>query len=121
MGGFDDAKDSIRAKTKQLTTMRGIKIPRESLIAGGAKACIKSCTIVTAPATITIKAATRISLGINLRKQEITADAPIETAAVAIPIYTPFIALVVTASSGHRARSCTKVGFSSITPLFKSL
>ena len=67
---------------------------------------------------MTIKMGMRISLGTNLRIAETAIFDPIRTAVAAIPIPTPFVALVETARVGQSPIHCTKVAFSSMIPFF---
>src|SRR3989304_9830620 len=119
IGPFLDAKASALARTIQLTTIRGINIPR-AWCSSGVKAAIMRSTIVTKEAITIMKAGILIMSGIILRNKEIMMFEETRTKAVAIPIPTPLTAEVVTASGGHIPKTRRKSGISSHKPLTRS-
>src|SRR3990170_735052 len=118
-GPFLDAKASALARTIQLTTIRGINIPR-AWCSSGVKAAIIRSVIVTKEAITIMKAGILIISGIIFRNKEIMMFEETRTKAVAIPIPTPLTAEVVTASVGHIPKTRRKSGISSHKPLTRS-
>ena len=71
---------------------------------------------VTKPEMITMYAAMRTCLGMNLRRREMSRFESTNTAAAESPMPTPFFMDVVVASVGHVPSNCTKIGFWSNNP-----
>ena len=72
---------------------------------------------MTSVATMRMNTGMRISCGIRLRSAETAAPESAITRMVASDSMAPLTRLVVTASSGHRPRICTRLEFCFQTPL----
>ena len=84
------------------------------------KAAIIRSVTVTKDAITMMKAGILIISGIILRNNDIIMLDATRTNVVAIPIPTPFVAEVVTASVGHAPKTNRNSGISSHNPLTKS-
>src|SRR3989339_1634112 len=105
----------------QLTTMSGIKIPRDAFNSSGKYAFMTNSTIVTKAAIMTIKHGIRISRGIYDLTIEMIKLEQMSTNVAAPPIAMPFFTEVVTARLGHIPSTSTNMGLYSKIPLVNSL
>ena len=113
------ANISARPRMMQLTTIKGRNTPKASSNAGE-KAWINSCTMVTNPATMVIKAGMRTLSGMTLRSREITALEHTSTKVVAAPMPMALEAAVVTANVAQQPSTSRSTGFSLMMPLVNS-
>jgi hypothetical protein len=110
-GPFLQAKASARPSTIQFTTIKGIKIPSFKN-KGYVYACIKSSTIVTKVAMITIKHGILTLAGIIFLKQDTKKFEKTRTNVTASPMPIPFANDFDTARVGHNPRTILKGGIS---------
>ena len=115
---FFEAKASALPSIIQLTTINGIKIPRDSLRLGR-NACIVKSTIVTRVAMITIKTGILTRLGVYLRISETIMFELINTKRTAAVIPKALSMEVLTAKVGHKPNSNISTGLDLIIPFFK--
>ena len=99
-GGFFEANASARARMMQLTTISGIKSPRDADIAGK-NALRRSSTAVTKPEMTTMNAAIRTCGGIIFLRSDMKRFENVSTAMTATPMPRAFTTEVVTARVGH--------------------
>ncbi|MNG17805.1 hypothetical protein D3C84_1018200 [compost metagenome] len=105
--GFFRLNDSARPSTAQLVTISAMNRP-STLYSSCIQAFIAISIRVTTPAIRPIITGLRTSGEMVWRSAEMIALVRISTRVVAKPMPRPLVAVVVTASAGHRASICTR-------------
>ena len=103
------AKASLRARIRQLVTIKGRKIPSE-LCKAGSQAAINNSITVTVPAMTAICIGSRTAGAMRSRSSDTATLETSSVSSVANPRASASIAVLLTASKGHKPRSCTMAG-----------